>query len=324
VTRLADVTLAGFPHPIDIYLPSNATRAVVFLHGGGGTKEGGAANEIGIALEPVAPATAPTPDASWLVASHTAFILPQGQAITAGSLARTWSNHVMASGTDDVAFLTALAAALGGGRLDTRVPSLPRVYLAGHSNGGMMANRMWCEQPGAFDAYASLAGPASVQLDVGPGDGADPQQGAHPCRPAVARPYLGIVGAADTVIQTDRAWDAATWAINDCLQRGNPDSFVDPRLVPELAFHTRVRVPAVCGGVVAAPVTSADGALVTWSDCSGAVRLTRINGADHCVSAGTLPCVNGRDFGRCANSMDAVTGLRMRDAILDFFADAAP
>src|SRR6478735_6940866 len=35
VTLLRDVQLGADPHLIDVYLPSNATRAVVFLHGGG-------------------------------------------------------------------------------------------------------------------------------------------------------------------------------------------------------------------------------------------------------------------------------------------------
>lgn len=54
---------------------------------------------------------------------------------------------------DDVAFLTAL--------VDTIAESYPvdraRVYVAGFSNGGFMAQRIACEAPGPFAAFASVA-----------------------------------------------------------------------------------------------------------------------------------------------------------------------
>lgn len=308
---LRDVQLGTDPHRIDVYLPSNATRAVVFLHGGGGSKEGGAKNEIVIATDPGDGGLAP--DDAWLLARETAFILPQGQAIASAAKATTWNNYVMTSGEDDVAFLSALTSAIRAGTLSSPVPAFTRVYLGGHSNGGMMANRMWCEAPGVFDAYAAISGPASVQLDLG---------GAHACQPSALKPFISIVGDDDTIIQSAAAWDAGSWGVNTCLQ-GNGGSFVNPALIPDERFYETVRVPAMCGGAVAAPVTN--GNVTTWSDCDGGVRLERISGADHCVISQWMVCRNNQLLGgQCSNSIEAQRGGSMRDALLDFFLETAP
>lgn len=308
---LSGISLPGYPHPIDVYAPSNAERAVVFLHGGGGTKEGGAVKEIAIANEAVAPATTPSADTAWLLASKTAFILPQGQALDSAPKAKTWSNYVMKSGVDDVAFLEALSAAIRGGSLNAEVPKVGKVYLAGHSNGGMMANRIWCEKPTAFEAYSGLAGPASVQLD--------PETGAHPCAPSVARPYLAIVGDADTILQTKDAWATDTWAVNACLQQGDGGSFDDPALINEVRFHA-VRVAKICGTPGSGAVDSPDGKTTTWSACDGHAMLVRVKGADHCVVAGPMPCRDNKLLGgNCDNSLEAESTKRMRDVLLEFF-----
>ena len=47
VTVRPNQNLAGFPHAIDMYVPINATIAVLFMHGGGGHKEPFAA-DLGI------------------------------------------------------------------------------------------------------------------------------------------------------------------------------------------------------------------------------------------------------------------------------------
>jgi poly(3-hydroxybutyrate) depolymerase len=320
VTVLTNVTLAGFPHKMDVYLPSNAARVVVFLHGGGGTKEGGAAHESGIRLDDP-PGATPVPNTAWLTTWRTAFVFPQGQAIATSPSATTWSNYVMTSGVDDKLFLTALANALRGGSFGGGVPSFAHVYLAGHSTGGMMTNRMWCEAPAAFDAYGSLAGPASTQL-APPSlmlSTSDPLAGTHPCVPSIARPYIGVIGEQDTILQTQGAWSQDTWAINDCLSQGGGGAMIDPALVNEQRFHA-LRVAAVCGGTVGAPTTSADGATITWSDCGGRVRLKGVTNADHCVSAGQVVCLGDKLLGGpCANSLEAESGTAMRDVLTSFF-----
>jgi len=54
---------------------------------------------------------------------------------------------------DDVAFLTALADTI----TETYPVDTARVYVAGFSNGGFMAQRIACEAPGPFAAFASVA-----------------------------------------------------------------------------------------------------------------------------------------------------------------------
>lgn len=317
-----NLILAGHPHNVDVFAPPNAERAVVFLHGGGGTKEGGAGRELGIRLDEPAEATLVV-DTAFLDASRTAFVFPQGQALATAPKATTWSNYVMSSGADDVAFLTALAAALRAGTFDARLAPFARVYLAGHSNGGMMANRMWCEAPDVFDAFGSLAGPASVQLQPAglalDGGQADPYVGAHPCRPATTKPYVGVIGRLDTILQTKDLWPNDVWAVNACLQRGDGGAFVDANLISELSFHD-FRAAEVCGESAGEPTVSSDKKTLLWSSCGGRVKLQGVVGADHCVIAGKLPCLRDKPLpSDCTNSLDAESGTRMRDVLVDFF-----
>ncbi|APR81987.1 Putative CONSERVED LIPOPROTEIN LPQP [Minicystis rosea] len=321
VQVLTDLSVAGYPHKIDVFVPSNAERVVVFLHGGGGSKVGAASTESGIRLDNPAQAT-PVPNTTWLTARRTAYVFPQGQAVSTSPKATTWDNYVMTSGADDVAFLAALAGALRAGTFDGAVPAFARVYLAGHSNGGMMANRMWCESPATFDAYGALAGPASVRLAPAGlvSSSPDPLLGEHACAPATPKPYIGILGAQDTILQTKNAWSADTWSINDCLSQGGGGGMVDPNLVNEQRFHG-FRVAAMCSGTASPPTTSPDGATTTWSDCGDKIRLVGITNADHCVSAGKVVCLNDKLLpGDCDNSLEAESGAAMRDLLVDFFA----
>ncbi len=282
VVVLTDVMFEDYA--VDVFLPSNAARAVVFLHGGGGSKEGAASSEVVIVT-----GDPPVPDSVFLLGSRTAFIIPQGKAVPGSPKARTWSNYVMTSGSDDLAFLGKLSTSLRGGTFDSHVPAFSRVYLAGHSNGGMMANRVWCEAPQDFDAYGAISGPASIQLAPPTltlaGGANDALTGAHPCAPSTAKPYLGIVGKEDTIIQTKTLWSEDIWAVNACLSGNAGGGFVDPKLISETRFH-EVRVHATCGAVPAPPTMS--GPTTSWSDCNGRIRLEAIAGAEHCVVAGSF------------------------------------
>lgn len=299
-----DVKLTGFVHPIDLYVPSGATRVVVFLHGGGGSKTQGA-EQLGLRTE--AKDGTVTYDKAWLLANRIAFVIPQGQA-PSGQRGYTWTNYVMTSGVDDMAFLTSLTTAIRSGSLDPSLPALTKVAVAGHSNGGMMTNRLWCEAPSLFDAFVSFAGPASVHLGVG----AD-----HTCAPSIPKPYLGYVGDQDTVLQTSGKSDVATWTVTPSL--ANTPGFVDPDIVNEAFFHRDVRVPKTCTGVAAAPATV--GPLTTFSDCSGKIRLVRVQGADHCLS-GTL-CSYG--FGsKSGPSIGQIVGRRVIDLLAEFFVAQVP
>jgi len=301
VQVLTDRKLPGFPHLFDIYAPRAPKRVVVFLHGGGGSKEG-AGEQLGLRTETgIGPNATVSYDTAWLAAHDVAFVFPQGQA-KAGTRGFTWSNYVMTSDVDDVAFLSALSAAIRAGSLDGSLPALARVAVSGHSNGGMMTNRLWCEAPNAFDAFVAFAGPASVHL----GAGAD-----HACTPAVAKPYLGYIGGKDTVLQTDGNWLADVWTVAPSL--ANTPGFVDPNLVNELTFHRTIRVPKTCAGTVAAPTGGNNGATTTWSDCGGKTQLVRVTNADHCMS-GT----------KCTHTFESDTGRRMIDVLTEYFIAQAP
>jgi len=324
VTVATNLALPGFPQAMDVYLPTGAERVVVFLHGGGGTKEGGAARELGVRLDDP-PGATPVPDTVWLTARRTAFVFPQGQALKTAPKATTWSNYVMTSGVDDLAFLAALSSALRDGSFGGVLPPFSRVYLAGHSNGGMMAARVFCEATAEFDAYGALSGPPSIQLAETPdAGGEDPLTGAHPCRPSASKPYLAVIGGMDTILQTDGHWSDPIWTLNACLTQGTGGGIVDPNLLNEERFQDAVRLPAICGGALAAPMTSPDGRTTTWSGCGGRAKLLRVNDADHCVVASVVPCLGGRVLGNCTNSLDAEDGTRIRDVLVDFFAGTEP
>ena len=150
---LLDETVGSFPHRIDMYVPKGATRAIVFLHGALGAKET-FAYYVGVSGD----RDTPTQDAAnwdWLSEHKVIAVVPQGQHLPDVPRQTTWSNYVMDSGQDDVAFLRALAQ-----ELRERF-GVKQVSLIGHSNGGMMTNRMWCESPDTFDAFIALSGPAS-------------------------------------------------------------------------------------------------------------------------------------------------------------------
>lgn len=299
-----DVKLAGFVHPLDLYVPPGATRVVVYLHGGGGSKEQGA-EQLGLRVE--ARDGTVTYDKAWLAANRVAFVIPQGQAPN-GQRGYTWSNHMMTSGVDDLAFVKALAASIRAGTLDVALPALSKVAVSGHSNGGIMANRIWCEAPTSFDAFISFAGPASVHLTAG----AD-----HACAPSVTKPYLGVVGDQDTVLQTGGNSEVATWAVVPAL--ANTPGFLDPNVANEAFFHREMRVPATCGGIATAP--SVNGKLTTYSDCGGKIQLVRVAGADHCLSGTLCTHVFG---GTPGPSIERIFSRRMIDVLVEFFAAKAP
>jgi len=326
VDVIENVVLGSYPQAFDVYLPSNAERVVVFLHGAGAHKEESEYKEIGIRLDDPAkePASAPPqPDTAWLIANRTAFVDPQGQTAVAGGWP-TWSNYVMNSGVDDEAFLTAMNQALRAGTAAKGVPAFSHVYLAGHSNGGMMSHRMWCEAKDLFDAYGALSGPASIALDPQgltlDGGAADPYAGTHACAPPAPKPYIAVIGGADTILQTKGAWGSDLWAINGCLSSGKSGQVIDPRLVNEQRMHG-FRVSSVCGATPAAPTTSSNGSTTKWSDCGGKVVLEEVIGADHCVKAGKVPCLDDQiKGGPCANSLEAESGTAMRDVLVGFFS----
>lgn len=287
----SDSDTSGFWNQVEVYYSSNATRAVVFLHGGGGTNYG-MAYDLGLNANDAAPTSTADIDFQWLSANNVIAVFPQGQSKGLGS-GGTWTNWVMDSGQDDEAFLQALAAYVKTSY------GVGTVYLVGHSNGGMMANRMWCESPATFAAYVALAGPASQHyLTAG-----------NSCAPSAVMPYFGIVGAQDTVIcDTDAStstgltnpnsgcasgasWTSAIWSINqtyvDTLGSG---SFVNPALINE-SQQQLTRAGLLCGETSLSPDPADSNSLNTvWSNCGGELKLDQVLDANHPLSYGHGLC----------------------------------
>ncbi|UJP05518.1 MAG: hypothetical protein LZF61_00615 [Nitrosomonas sp.] len=269
--------LPGFPHSIDFYHPAGAVKALVFLHGAAGQNDA-VAHDLSINLSDQPP-TSDTIDWAWLDNEKILAVFPQGQAIT--TFAYTWNNYVMESGQNDIALLQVLAH-----YLRTQF-GIDKVYLAGHSNGGMMVNRMWCESPQTFDSYAAISGPASSHFL------------SHPCAPSVIRPYLGIVGDQDATIQVKGNWDSLLWSINPLLVI--KPSVVEPGLINEWISH-QARAQLGCGEFPSDQDKFDNGSVEIWRNCGGFLELQRILTGAHSIK-----------------SLEAGMGVGMRDTLMQFF-----
>lgn len=200
--------LAAYPHPFDVYKVGGADKAVIYLHGGGGTKES-SAYQSGIKATRTA-ADFRLGNTQILKDNNAIVVYPQGQAIPSNPGSRTWSNYSMTSGQDDVAFLRSLVS-----HLKSKY-GVTKVYVAGHSNGGMMVNRLWCEAPEVFDGFVAFSGPPSQWFLT------------NKCQPSVAKPILSVVGSNDEVLQ-NADWEAKTWRTAPNLTQGA--AYVDPFLI---------------------------------------------------------------------------------------------
>jgi poly(3-hydroxybutyrate) depolymerase len=301
-------------HPVDVFVPSGvALQAVVFAHGGGGTK-GQFAAQLNVAY----PGTV---NWSLLKFWRTIAIFPQGQACTGlkdptynpiGADTRSdahpfgipsWHNHFMYSQAgytdaggvfhqaDDLDFFKDIGAYItatwgaGVGR-----------SLYGHSNGGMMAARMWAESPLTYTHYISTSGPLATWYET------------HPIAPAVRRPILLQGGALDDILRIkdgragtgDHFYDpqylqdptdlsVADVEYQDFIQSGGSGS----GLGSHRSFWTTLQqmVTADGGGTISqgAGVTAADAlgnpaGMTTWTyGATNQIVLRRLEGAGHHV-----------------------------------------
>lgn len=285
--HLLTTAVGDYPHPVDVYETAGATRAVVLLHGGGGTKSG-IAYQVGLNAD--ASATEPsTINWSWLDGNRVMLVVPQGQHLSSEPNGTTWSNYAMSSGRDDTAFLQALAAKIRGEH------GIPKVALVGHSMGGVMANRMWCESPSTFDAYVSLAGAASSTFN-------EPDT---PCAPGdAARPYMGIIGDSDNVLRTDGAWEAATWTVNPIWVRASESAWINDVLIGEFRQQQN-RTSTTCAGALAPDAFISSGHVDTWTSCDGRLVLKRVRGAEHGV-------------GSIEERMGSSSDMDVMDAVMEF------
>lgn len=285
---LVTTTVNGYPHAVNIYVPAGATRAIVVLHGGGGTNTG-ISEQLGMTAAPQA--TPNTVNWAWLDAHKVILVFPQGQHI-ANASAGTWSNWAMDSGQDDKGFLQALAARL---RNDYGISS---VALMGHSMGGAMANRMWCESPATYDAYIALAGPASEHFD---------QSGSSACKPATVQPYLSLSGDDDPVMQTANGhWSDYHWVIDPLVEWAGNKAFLDGTMLGEWP-QQQVRVSQRCGGALTtSSAAQVLGNVTTWSNCSGSMVIKKISGAVHNVAGQSNSISDQMDSSNPTVVMDTV------------------
>lgn len=287
--ELLSITVAGYPHAVNVYRTAGATRAIVLLHGGGGDLNA-VAYQVGLNASATT-TTAATINWAWLDANKVTLVVPQGQHIASNPGATTWSNHAMTSGQDDKAFLQALAARL---RSDY---GLADITLMGHSMGGVMTNRMWCESSATFNRYVSLAGPASSTFN----------QPATPCVPgSAAPPYMGVIGDNDSVMQTNGAWESATWSVNAVVVASSVDAWVNRVVIGEFR-QQQARTALMCGGALDSSAFTTAGNVDTWTSCSGRLVLKRVRGADHGVAS-------------LDAQMGAASSLDVMDAVMVFAA----
>ncbi len=274
-------TLSTAPHRFDIYRVKGADKAIVFLHGGGGSKEQMAYN-MGIKSN-AGDSNYEVANEQMLLDNNAMTVFPQGQALAAAPTVSTWSNYATVSGQDDVQFIRDLISYIKSQY------GVSKTYIVGHSMGGVMVSRLWCEAPELFDAFISVAGPPSEHFLAG----------GTPCSPTAVKPFLSIIGSQDGVLQ-NLDWEAQTWTIDPLLTQNA--AFVDPVLIGERYFLP-TRVTLRCGGTVNAGDADAvkNGAVTTWSYCGTSIRLIRIEGAGHSME-----------------SMESVSGLSMMELFFDF------
>ena len=265
VDQLITTSVAGYPHLVDVYKTAGATRAIVLLHGGGGNKSA-IAYQVGLNTS-TSTTTLSTINWTWLDANQVMLVVPQGQHIASEPNATTWRNYAMNSGQDDKAFLQALTTKIRGDY------GISNITLMGHSMGGVMTNRMWCESPATFNAYISLAGPASSEFN----------KAATPCAPgSAARPYMGIIGDSDT--RVGGVWEAATWTVATALVQASVTAWDNNVVIGE--FHQQqARTAIVCGGTLGSQAFVNAGNVDTWTSCAGKLVLKRVLGAEHGVDS---------------------------------------
>jgi len=270
------ITIPGYPHKVDVYRPVGATKAIVFLHALGG-RTGQLAYDLGLNRLMAAP-TAKNVNWEWLTQNGVIAVFPQGLA-KPGTTLPTWSNYVFDSGQDDVGFLKALSSHVKSQYGATEVS------LAGHSDGGVMTARVWCEATTSYKAFVSLAGPMPSSTYPSPGP---------TCTPLVPAPYYMLVGGKDTKLGSFAIGKAAPTP--EQMAAGLTDSI----LVSEWHRHEdRSRVVCAEKPLLAYSSVAATGP--TWNACSAHIRYTVVANADHPIA-----------------SLERYAGIRMVDVIAGF------
>ena len=259
-TLQVGIKIPGFPHAVTVYRPAGATKAIVFLHGHGGTTWQ-FAYDLGF-NRVMAPQTAKNVNWDWLTRNRVIAVFAQGQTLP-GTKGAAWNNYVFDSGQDDVGFLRTLSA------YARSQYGVTDVSLSGHSAGGAMTARMWCEATPSYNAYVSLAGPMPSATYPQPGP---------PCVPLARAPYYIVVGGKDSALPRFALGHVTPTPEQTAV------GLTDPILISEWARH-QGRSNAVCGETPAMKDQSVDPSGPTWNACDARIRYTIVTNADHPIAS---------------------------------------
>ena len=189
--------------------------------------------------------------------------------------------------------------------------SLPRLYLTGHSNGAMMANRMWCETGGSlFDGFVSFDGPPSSWF-------ANNSSTEHRSCKAASQfgsppPYISVFAYNDSVVghTPEQHLDDELWQLSAVTRAIAPYAFVNDALLNDIFTFAQLRAPLRCGeSPPRTPSTETDYVRV-FSACNGTAVVAAIKGAN---TDGTCPTISA---GHCVAFLQKHLGR----GLLDFAA----
>lgn len=272
---------AEFPHKVDLLYPTSMdsnTKAIVMLHGGGGIKTdyayflGFKTNRSGSYSNSNAYLK------SYLNSNNIALVFVEGQSIAEQPNVFGWSNYIMTSGQDDKTFLEQLSSYL------RQQEGFNKVYVMGHSMGGAMVNRLWCESPGYFDGFGSSAGPMAADL-------------WDNCNPTTYQPYIHVTGLNDRIIQIvedkaigpdiDRSSDVFL-NLDSLTRTSGGIAFIHspPEFKNELTSYPD-RVNNMCGETEAAETfypSADDWTSIEQVNCSGRLKMIQLRDVDHCTA----------------------------------------
>ena len=278
-------TLNVHPHLFDVYLPNTLpSRVIVFLHGGLGNKES-IAEKLGLRTEAQI-------HQEIINSLGVAWVIPQGQAIQRNGLnVPTWSNRVMSSGADDLLFLSDLST-----WIRSNWNGIPLV-LSGHSNGGMMTHRIWCEAPELYSLYVGVSGPPSTSYDYD-------YEGINPVECIGGPPYWAMIGSEDRTIGVN---EQANWTISvadsDLYER------TQDHVINEQRAHEFIRTSKVCELSRRGQETELSG-ITQWSTCRGRVLLWWVNQPE----PNRLEARN-RSYGHEIDSLESVGNFVLREEL---------
>lgn len=292
-----DLTIPGYPHRYDLYVPRDVTiaGALVILHGGGGTKER-IARQVGLTK------SSPPNDVNvrWSVLQNfgVVVVIPQGQYCSGitndfnpnGADTRSannpqgvpaWSNFDFWSQVDDELFLYEL-----GDRISLQY-GLAGVNLAGFSTGAMMCQRLYQSNDIrrlVFRRFLSLAGPRPLDcpLDTPASLNPRPLFCQFGGRDENLQTYNGLAGPGDHFY--DPIWYSENYSVAMYRFPGLPQrfgAFADLQNIVDRYnnYHSLpAETVAVGDGVVSTPGV---GTRTRWTYNNGATVLELFSLAEH-------------------------------------------